>query len=156
MTAAESQQQETLNARLVTPSQVTSGDMRPQVAAAPEGIRVQDRNGDAAVQGSIRVRLNSGKTFELKGKTTYLIGRRDDERGIYPDLDLTGFGGLEGGVSRAHAVIHARPEGFFVEDLASTNETLLNFFRLLPRQQYPLSDGDQVRFGALTALIIIA
>jgi pSer/pThr/pTyr-binding forkhead associated (FHA) protein len=121
-----------------------------------EPLGTNGRGADATVGGSLRVRLNSGKTFELKGKSAYLVGRRDDERGIVPDLDLTTFGGLESGVSRAHAVLHARPEGFFVEDLASTNETLLNFFRLLPRQLYPLHDGDQVRFGALTALIIIA
>lgn len=155
MTAEEAEQQ-TLNRGYVTPSQVTSGDIRPEVAVPPEAQSMGDRGADAPVTGSLRLRLNSGKTFELKGKSSYLVGRRDEERGISPDLDLTAFGGLEAGVSRAHAVLHTRPEGIFVEDLASTNETLLNFFRLLPRQLYPLHDGDQVRFGALTALIIIA
>ncbi len=106
--------------------------------------------------GTLRVRLNSGKMFELKGKSQYLIGRTDEERGIFPDLDLTSFGGLESGVSRAHAMIHVSAEGYQVEDLASTNETLLNFSRLLPRQAYPLHDGDQLRFGMLAALVIIA
>jgi hypothetical protein len=141
---------------LVTPSQVTSGDMQPAPASMPpEPLDAQGGRAEQLVLGSLRVRLNSGKTFELSGRSQYLIGRRDDERGIRPDLDLTAFGGLEGGVSRAHAIIHARPDGFFVEDLGSTNETLLNFFRLLPHQLYPLHDGDQVRFGALTALVII-
>jgi pSer/pThr/pTyr-binding forkhead associated (FHA) protein len=103
----------------------------------------------------LRIRLNSGNTYELKGKTGYLIGRRDPDRGIYPDLDLTNAGGLEAGVSRSHALIHARPDGYFLEDLASTNETLLNYYRLLPQQAYPIKDGDQVRFGTLTALVII-
>jgi pSer/pThr/pTyr-binding forkhead associated (FHA) protein len=106
--------------------------------------------------GILRLRLNSGQSFELKGKSSYLIGRRDDERGILPELDLTGAGGLETGVSRAHAIIHATPSGYTIEDLESTNETLLNLYRLLPRQQYPLKDGDQLRLGMLTMLVIIS
>jgi pSer/pThr/pTyr-binding forkhead associated (FHA) protein len=62
---------------------------------------------------------------------------------------------VDAGVSRMHALIHARHEGFFIEDLGSTNETLLNFFRLLPKQLYPLKDRDQLRFGMLPALVII-
>jgi pSer/pThr/pTyr-binding forkhead associated (FHA) protein len=52
-------------------------------------------------------------------------------------------------------MIHIRSEGCFVEDLASTNETLLNFYRLLPRQLYPLKDGDQLRLGTLAVLVIV-
>jgi hypothetical protein len=104
---------------------------------------------------TLRVRLNSGQTFDLRGKVEYLIGRRDDELGARPDLDTTAFGGVDAGVSRLHALIHARHEGYFIEDLGSTNETLLNFFRLMPKQLYPLKDGDQLRFGMLQALVII-
>lgn len=92
---------------------------------------------------------------DLNGKRDYLIGRRDVPLGIYPDVDLTAYGGLEAGVSRSHATIHLRPEGYFIEDLESSNETLLNYQRLLPRQLYPLKDGDQVRFGLLSVLIAI-
>lgn len=106
--------------------------------------------------GPLRLRLNNGKTFELKGKASYLVGRRDDDRGIFPELDLSGVGGLEAGVSRAHAVIRVTNAGYTIEDLESTNESLLNFYRLLPRQQYPLKDGDQLRLGMLTMLVIIA
>lgn len=103
----------------------------------------------------LRLRLNNGKVFELSGKALYLIGREDPANGIDPDIDLTRFGGVEGGVSRSHAVIHVRQEGYFVEDLGSMNETLLNFHRLLPRQLYELKDGDQLRFGGTTALVVI-
>lgn len=106
--------------------------------------------------GPLRLRLNNGKTFELKGRSSYLVGRRDDERGIFPELDLSGVGGLEAGVSRAHAIIHTLDTGYMIEDLQSTNETLLNYFRLLPRQQYPLKDGDQLRLGTLSMLVIIS
>ncbi|HEV2237452.1 MAG TPA: FHA domain-containing protein [Ktedonobacterales bacterium] len=129
----------------VAPPATVDGAPRP--ATAPERA--------VAVSTALRVRLNSGQTFDLRGKVEYLVGRRDDEMGVSPDLDTTAFGGVDAGVSRMHALIHARQEGFFVEDLGSTNETLLNYFRLLPRQLYPLKDGDQLRFGMLQALVII-
>ena len=151
---------------VITPQQLGYGDVVP---VAPPGMAgfgdapgeettetVNGRGTDGSRPlGKLVVRLNSGKMFELTGKEAYLIGRRDDERRIYPDLDLTEYGGLEAGVSRAHALIHVRPDGYLVEDLQSTNETLLNFQRLLPGQSYPLKDGDQLRLGALAALIVI-
>ena len=120
--------------------------------AAPSASTPQEA---AALFGQLRVRLNTGHTFDLRGKIEYLVGRRDDVLGVHPDLDTTSYGGVDAGVSRTHALIHARLEGFFIEDLGSTNETLLNFFRLLPKQLYPLKDGDTLRFGLLQALVII-
>jgi hypothetical protein len=147
------------NSKLVTPSLQTSDALHP-LPVAPESWLKPDDGAPMKAPDEIQllplhVRLNSGQTFELHGKPAYLIGRCDDELGSLPDLDLTAFGGIEAGVSRVHAMIHARPEGYFVEDLVSTNETLLNFFRLMPRQLYPLKDGDQLRFSLLSALIII-
>jgi hypothetical protein len=135
------------------PDKVESGPILPPPHPAPELGQVTC---SAAPLGTLRLRLNNGKAFELKGRSSYLIGRRDEERGIFPELDLSGAGGLEAGVSRAHAEIRATPTGYTIEDLESTNETLLNFYRLLPRQQYPLKDGDQLRLGVLTMLVIIS
>lgn len=130
--------------------------MAPPVAAGtPAHADASSSERPAIHFGTLRVRLNSGQTFELRGKVEYLVGRRDDEMGVRPDLDTTAYGGVDAGVSRMHALIHARNEGYFVEDLGSTNETLLNFFRLMPKQLYPLKDGDQLRFGMLQALVII-
>lgn len=106
--------------------------------------------------GAFSLRLAGGAVVELTGKREYLVGRHDVPLGIYPDVDLAPYGGLEAGVSRNHAAIYLRPEGYFVEDLESANETLLNFQRLLPRQLYPLKDGDQLRFGLLSALVAIS
>lgn len=163
MTGRPATQDEAMGRSVVTPMAVISGDLQPPVALPQAGPSPEWAARPAGSNGApgpltlepLRLRLNNGKAFELKGKSTYLIGRRDDENGIYPDLDMTEHGGVEGGVSRAHATIHARPEGYFVEDLDSTNETLLNFHRLLPRQQYPLKDGDQLRLAAIAALVII-
>ncbi len=135
-----------------TPAEVAIAAPAPN-GAAPSASTPAERA--AVLFGTLRVRLNTGQTFDLRGKLEYLVGRRDDVLGIHPDLDTTAYGGVEAGVSRAHALIHARHEGFFIEDLGSTNETLLNYFRLLPKQLYPLKDGDQLRFGMLQALVII-
>jgi pSer/pThr/pTyr-binding forkhead associated (FHA) protein len=50
-------------------------------------------------------------------------------------------------ISRAHAAIGFQPgEGFFVQDLGSTNGTLLNGART---QRALLTDGDEIRMGKL-------
>jgi pSer/pThr/pTyr-binding forkhead associated (FHA) protein len=50
-------------------------------------------------------------------------------------------------ISRAHVAIGYQPgEGFFVQDLGSTNGTLLNGGRT---QRAALSDGDEIQMGKL-------
>jgi pSer/pThr/pTyr-binding forkhead associated (FHA) protein len=50
-------------------------------------------------------------------------------------------------ISRAHAAIGFQPgEGFFVQDLGSTNGTLLNGART---QRALLGDGDEIQIGRL-------
>lgn len=62
-------------------------------------------------------------------------------RGRTADLVLS-----EPTISRAHAAIGFDAEGFFVQDLGSTNGTGVNGQRG-PRQ--PLQDGDEVQLGKL-------
>ncbi|MGH2486951.1 MAG: FHA domain-containing protein [Ktedonobacterales bacterium] len=103
----------------------------------------------------LRLRLSSGKTFELAGKHRYLIGRRDERRGISPEVDLEDWNGAASGVSREHAMIYVTPEGVFIEDLESINETHINNCRLLAGQRYPLADGEQLRLGAVTLYVLV-
>jgi pSer/pThr/pTyr-binding forkhead associated (FHA) protein len=56
---------------------------------------------------------------------------------------------MEFGVSREHACIYQRGNAIEVEDLASTNGTLLNGKRLSPYLSVPLKDGDQLQLGKL-------
>jgi|GEM_PF-6543758 len=52
-------------------------------------------------------------------------------------------------VSRMHAKIHIGEDGYFLEDLNSTNGTFLNETAVLGREKKKLRDGDRVRFAAL-------
>ncbi len=49
-------------------------------------------------------------------------------------------------ISRAHAAVGFREEGFFVQDLGSTNGTYLNGSR---RERAELEDGDEIQMGRL-------
>jgi hypothetical protein len=105
---------------------------------------------------AVRMRLTNGAAYELRGKSEFIIGRRDALSGFLPDVDLAPWNGAECGVSRRHAAVHVTPEGVFIEDLESKNQTIRNGYRLLPRQRYPLANGDELRLGTLTLLVDIA
>lgn len=104
---------------------------------------------------TISIHLVTGERFLLREKSDYIIGRVGDEVEGVVDVDLSQFNAFEAGVSRQHLALHARPEGVFVEDLESMNETIHNGYRLLPHQWYPLRDGDELRLGALALYVVI-
>jgi hypothetical protein len=104
----------------------------------------------------VRLRLSTGHTFQLSGKTEYLIGRRDEKEHIYPDVDLADYNGAAHGVSRRHALIYVEADGVFIEDQQSRNETIRGGFRLLPFQRYQLQDGDELRLGNIVLLVVIS
>jgi transcriptional regulator with PAS, ATPase and Fis domain len=56
-------------------------------------------------------------------------------------------------ISRRHAVLHAGPGGFAIEDLGSSNGTTLNHVRLAPRQRAAVAPGDAVQLGDAVLLI---
>jgi len=67
----------------------------------------------------------------------FVIGRGRGADGILADATI----------SRAHAAIgYDAAEGFFVQDLGSTNGTLLNGER---QKRGALRDGDQIQIGKL-------
>ncbi len=90
---------------------------------------------------------HSRRRLHLETAVTIHIGRSTDD--FTPELDLGLDEGIEYGVSREHAEIQPSDKGFFLIDLDSTNGTLLNGYRLPSNQAYPLTNGDEVRFGDL-------
>lgn len=88
-------------------------------------------------------------TVGLEVKDRIVLGRADPVGNLYPDLDLSPYGGQEGGVSRRHALIiqDEQTKALYLEDLNSTNGTRINGFSLEPRRRYRLRDGDELEFG---------
>jgi len=102
----------------------------------------------AAVTLTITV-VASGRQLPLSGSNEFVLGRLDATRGVFPDVDLTPDGGLEGGVSRRHARIQRQRTQFFIEDLGSANGTFLNGQRLTPYLPHPLHDSDDLQIGRI-------
>lgn len=89
---------------------------------------------------------SAGKGF-LINETEAHIGRWDADGGIFPDVDLDADD-PEAKVSRRHARIILRADGYYIEDLGSTNGTFINRGRrLLPGALQPLRDGDEIIVG---------
>jgi hypothetical protein len=97
----------------------------------------------------------SGYVFELAGKPEYLLGRRDTQAGLTPDVDLTDWNGAASGVSRKHAILHVENGMVSIEDLGSRNETVRNHTRLLSGKRYTLSSGDVVQLGVISLTVTI-
>jgi hypothetical protein len=77
------------------------------------------------------------------------LGRNDPGHDIFPEVDLTQDLGREHGVSREHARIFHQANRVRIEDLGSTNGTLLNGRRLDPYMPETLRPGDQFQMGEL-------
>lgn len=64
-------------------------------------------------------------------------------------IDLTDHNGYMLGLSREHARIQRVYDEYVIEDLGSSNGTLVNGKPLEPKRQFSLNDGDQVSLGQL-------
>ena len=81
-------------------------------------------------------------TFEVvKDVTT--IGRPDSALHYYPDIEIE----MDDAVSRRHAEVVRRADGYYLVDTGSTNGTTLNGEMLLPHQERRLVHGDRIRVG---------
>ncbi len=92
-------------------------------------------------------------------KDENLVGRRDPQSNIFPEVDLSKFD-PQTKISRRHARIWREGSQFMVEDLGSSNGTVVlptvnDTVRLMPHQPYPLANGDKLRLGDTTLHFII-
>ena len=74
------------------------------------------------------------------------IGRWDADGGIFPDVDLD-TDDPEAKVSRRHARITLSNGQYFLEDLGSTNGTMVNGQRV---SAVALNPGDMIQLGTTT------
>lgn len=100
--------------------------------------------------GKLIVRETRAVILLPPGRSELVLGRTDPVRNIFPDVDLTPYGGEKGGVSRMHARLILEANLLYLEDLNSTNFTFLNKQKIYPGQRYLLKHGDEVRVGLLT------
>jgi serine/threonine-protein kinase len=96
--------------------------------------------------------------FSLE-KDTSLIGRRDPMSNIFPEVDLSKFD-PQTKISRRHARIWREGDTFMVEDLGSSNGTILltkqsDPVRLLPQQPRNLTHGDKLKLGDTTLHFVL-
>ncbi len=95
----------------------------------------------------------SGKELVFPaGKSEIVIGREDPISGIYPEIDMTPYGGETGGVSRQHAKLILNGAQWSLVDLNSTNHTKIDGTRLEPNTPVPVQDGQRLQFGRLVLL----
>jgi serine/threonine-protein kinase len=91
--------------------------------------------------------------FNLE-KDENLLGRRDPMSNIFPEVDLSKFD-PQTKISRRHARIWRDGTNYLVEDLGSSNGTVVipvvsQTIRLSPHQPHVLADGDKLRLGDTT------
>jgi len=92
----------------------------------------------------------SGVALPIPLLDEVVVGRLDPMQALSPDLNLEPFGGGSAGVSRQHARLLRRVDGWYIEDLRSTNGTYLNEVRLLPYRPVRIRSGDLLRFAQMT------
>jgi pSer/pThr/pTyr-binding forkhead associated (FHA) protein len=93
--------------------------------------------------------MNSGRRINLDIGDDLLIGRKDNARGIFPDVDLGLDGGYDAGVSRRHAILAHNQNVYTVEDLGSSNGTFVNGQRLAPQTPTTIEHSDELKCGTL-------
>jgi serine/threonine-protein kinase len=92
-------------------------------------------------------------------KEENLVGRRDPMSNIFPEVDLSKFD-PQTKISRRHARIWRDGNNFMIEDLGSSNGTVLapavsDSFRLLPHQPHILTSGDKLKVGDTTLHFVV-
>jgi len=80
---------------------------------------------------------------------SYLIGRRSDKRGVFPEISLD----ADDAVSHRHALLNRTEDGGLVlRDIRSSNGTRLNGADVAPLTDVALKDGDVITVGHWTRL----
>ncbi|HEY0426589.1 MAG TPA: protein kinase [Pyrinomonadaceae bacterium] len=127
---------------------------------AQQGVHIGNYSGASLTAKLMIVGTNEldSPSFNLE-KDENLVGRRDPMSNIFPEIDLSKFD-PQTKISRRHARIWREGGQFMVEDLGSSNGTILlpvvsDTIRLLPHQPHVLADGDKLKVGDTTMHFVI-
>lgn len=135
------------------PPFVPSGGEKMQPVVAPadshsSSYEVDSLSGEVPAPTATTVptlRTPDGQVFQLGGSNT-LIGRSDERRGIFVDIELTDLD-IKKRSSRSHARILERDGDYIVWDLHSMNGTFVNGQRLPEGGRMEIRTGDAIQFG---------
>jgi FHA domain len=137
-------------ASLIEPS-LGSGDKD-----RPETVILDDRDddgdsspGELSPPDTYHLITASGKHIPIPAQEQVILGRADSRSGVRPDIDLSGEFAQQSGVSRRHCRLIWRSGQWLIEDLMSTNYTLVNETRLPSHTPTPIAVGDELRLGKL-------
>ena len=90
---------------------------------------------------TVELVMEDGKTHPLEGRGPWSVGRSEENDITVPDPN----------VSRRHARLIRSESGFVVEDLGSTNGTLLDG---APIERERIESGDELTFGGVNARFV--
>jgi len=144
---------------------IVATDLFCAFCGAKQPIAQQGIHSEIYGRGGVTARLLVEGTSELQSpifpleKGEILIGRRDPMSNIFPEVDLSKYD-PQTKISRKHARIWREGNTFMVEDLGSSNGTILlpiihESFRLSPRQPHALTNGDKIRVGDTTLHFVV-
>jgi eukaryotic-like serine/threonine-protein kinase len=138
---------------------IIATDLFCAFCGAKQPIAQQGVHSEIYARGGTTAKLMIEGTSELDApvftldKNENLVGRRDPMSNIFPEVDLSRFD-PQTKISRRHARIWREGTTFMVEDLGSSNGTVLlggsDSVRLQPHQPYTLGHGDRLRLGDTT------
>lgn len=139
---------------------IVATDMFCAFCGAKQPIAQQGVHKEIYARTAVTAKLLIDGTSELDApvfvleKNENLLGRRDPQSNIFPEIDLSKFD-PQTKISRRHARIWREGGAFLIEDLGSSNGTILidgasDQVRLAPRQPRPLANGDRLRIGDTT------
>ncbi len=87
--------------------------------------------------------MDSVKPVAVTHSNEIILGRLV-EGGEGDSVDLTPYGAFELGVSRRHASVRRKGQGYELIDLESTNGTSVDAARLQPSKPYDLKSGNVI------------
>ena len=127
---------------------------------AQKGVNLRDRSLGTLTAQLLIVGTNELETpaFLLE-KDENLVGRRDPMSNIFPEIDLSKFD-PHTKISRKHARIWREGANYMVEDLGSSNGTVVlpvvkETVRLMPHKPFTLNNGDKIKLGDTTLHFVV-
>jgi len=144
---------------------IVATDLFCAFCGAKQPIAQQGVHSEIYSQASATAKLLIEGTSELNApqfslqKNETLVGRRDPMSNIFPEVDLSKYD-PQTKISRRHARIWRDGNSYLVEDLGSSNGTILasgvsDSLRLPPHKPHVLASGDKIKIGDTTLFFVV-